>query len=109
MIFVATDPRGYEVRLINECWYNHIVVEPPEMRDRVNELRQAIETPDYIYESKHRHSSHLYFLEVGHSPSGVEYVLGVVTIRQRTRKGYVQTAFLVDDLSKGGKLLWKKP
>ncbi len=109
MIFVATDPRGYEVRLTNECWYNHIVVEHPEMRDRVNGLRQAIETPDYIYESKHRPSSHLYFLEVGHSSFGAASVLEVVTIRQRTRKGYVQTAFLVDDLSKEGKLLWKKP
>lgn len=108
MVFVATDPRGYEVRLTNECWYNHIVVEHPEMIGRVDDVRQAIEAPDYIFESKYRHSSHFYFLEVGRSPSGTEYVLGVVTIRQRKRKGYVQTAFIVDSFSKGGKLLWKK-
>jgi hypothetical protein len=109
MIFVATDPRGYEVQLTDECWYNHIVVEHPEMIGRMDDVRRAIEMPDYIYESKHKPSSHLYFLEVGRSSFGTEYVLGVAAIRQRTSKGYVQTAFLVDGLSKGGKLLWKKP
>ena len=109
MVFVATDPRGYEIRLTRECWHDHIVVEHPEMRGRVDDVRLAIEAPDYIYESKHRRSSHLYFLGAGSSLSGAEYVLVVVAVRQRLRKGYIQTAFLVDGLSKGGKLLWKKP
>jgi hypothetical protein len=109
MIFIAKDPRGYEVRLTDECWYNHILMEHAEMKGRIDDVRRAIETPDYIYQSKYKRSSHLYFLEAGRSPSGVAYVLVVVAVRQRAKRGYVQTAFLVEGLSKGGKLLWKKP
>lgn len=111
IIFLASDPRGYEVILTNECWYNHILVEHPEVRGQLDDVKRAIQTPDYIYESKRRRSSHLYFLKVGRRPSRSEseYVLVVAAVRQRTRRGYVQTAFLVDGLSKGGKLLWKKP
>ena len=78
------------------------------MVDCVADIKQAIETPDYIYESKYRLSSHLYFLNVLDEDSETEYILVVVSIRQKSKKGYVQTAFLVDGVSKGGKLLWKK-
>lgn len=108
MIFVANDPRGYEVHLTNDCWDNHILVQHPIMKGRLSEVKNAIIKPDFIYQSKYKTSSHLYFSKAS-SPSGIEYVLVVVTVRQRTRKGYVQTAFIVDSLSKGGKLLWKKP
>lgn len=108
MIFAVRDPRGYEIRLTDECWYNHILIEHPEMKGREHDVKRAIKKPNYIYESKRRRSTHLYFSEVGRSLAGKEYVLVVVAIRHRAKKGYIQTAFLVEGLSKGGKLLWKR-
>jgi hypothetical protein len=108
MIFVAIDPRGYEIHLTNNCWHNHILVQHPIMKGRLSNVKNAIVKPDFIYQSKYKASSHLYFSKTSIA-HGVEYALVVVTIRQRTRKGYIQTAFIVDSLSKGGKLLWKKP
>ncbi len=109
MIFKTIDPRGFEVGLTNKCWYNHIQIEHPEMRDRLDDIKRAIELPDYIYQSKYRLSSHLYFLEIEHDAIESKYSLAVVDIRKQKKKGYVQTAFIVEGLSKGGKLLWKKP
>jgi len=109
MIFVVTDPRGYEIRLTNRCWYNHILIEHPEMKNHLYNVKRAIELPDYIYQSKYRSSSHLYFLEVEHNTLESKYSLVVVDIRQQKNKGYIQTAFLVDGLSKRGNLLWKNP
>ena len=108
MMFVVNDPRRYQIQLTKTCWYHHILVEHPEMKKRLEDIRQALETPDCIYQSKYKSSSQLYFLKKRRGSFGVEYVLVVVTIRQRTKKGYVQTSFIVDSLSKGGKLLWKK-
>ncbi len=107
-MFVVNDPRRYQIQLTKTCWYHHILVEHPEMKKRLEDIRQALETPDCIYQSKYKSSSQLYFLKKRRGSFGVEYVLVVVTIRQRTKKGYVQTSFIVDSLSKGGKLLWKK-
>lgn len=75
MVFGAKDPRGYEIQLTEACWYNHILIEHPEMKGRVGEVRRAIETPDYIYQSKRRRSSHLYFREVSRGLSGVNTFL----------------------------------
>ena len=85
-----------------ECWYNHILIKHPEIKEREVELRRAIEAPDYFYRNKRRHSSRLYFLEISSSLKRVEYMLVVVAVRQRARKGYIQTAFIVKSLSKGG-------
>lgn len=109
MIFITTDPRGLEVGLTNKCWYDHILIEHPEMRSRLDDVKRAIELPDYIYQSKYRSSSHLYFLEIEHDQLELKYSLVVVDIRSQKKKGYVQTAFIVEGLSKRGTLLWKKP
>jgi len=107
-MFVVTDPRQYQIRLTKACWYNHILIEHPEMKGRLDDVKRAIKIPDYIYQSKYKPSSHLYYYKIGRGLSKKEYVLVVITIRHRTSKGYVQTAFLVDSLSKGGNLIWKK-
>ena len=49
MIFITTDPRGFEVGLTNKCWYDHILIEHPEMRTRLDDVKRAIELPDHIY------------------------------------------------------------
>jgi len=108
LIFVATDPRNYEVKMTDECWYNHILIEHPEMNGRLSDVKYTIESPDFIYESKYKSSSHLYFLKELDEHSEIKYILVVVDINSKNLKGYIQTSFIVDSLSKGGKLLWKK-
>jgi len=83
---VVNDPRRYQIQLTKTCWYHHILVEHPEMKERLDDIRRAIETPDCIYQSKYKSSSHLYFLKKGRGSFGAEYVLVVVTIRQRAKK-----------------------
>lgn len=83
MIFIATDPRKYEIKMTDECWYDHILVEHPEMNGRLNDVKYAIESPDFIYESKYKSSSHLYFLKELDERSETEYILVVVAINSK--------------------------
>lgn len=108
-MFTVTDPRGYDVTLTNSCWYGHILIQHPEMSGREGDVQQAVEAPDYIYEGKSKRTSHLYFREIGTTTAGTLFVLVVVDIRAHGKRGFVQTAFLAEGLSKGGKLLWQKP
>ena len=107
-MFTVTDPRGYSVTLTDPCWNGHIIVHHPIMVGREGEVRQTIETPDYIYESKIKHTSHLYFRESAATPTGMLYLMVVVDMRARTKRGFVETAFLVEGLAKGGTLLWQR-
>jgi hypothetical protein len=107
-MFTVTDPRGYIITLTDLCWKGHIAVQHPEMVGREDEVQQTIETPDYIYESRVKHTGHLYFREIGIGPGGTLYLMVVVDIRERAKRGFVQTAFIVEGLSKGSVLLWQR-
>lgn len=48
-LFTVTDPQGQVVRLTERCFTEHLLVEHPDMDD-VDEIAQAIKTPDYITE-----------------------------------------------------------
>jgi hypothetical protein len=76
------------------------------MTNKQDEVRRCVEEPDFIYESKRKLSSHLHFLRS--DGDHVRYVLVVVDVQPKFNRGYVQTAFLVDSLSKGGRLIWEK-
>lgn len=107
-MLTVTDPRGYVVTLTDECWRDHILVQHPVMTRRKGEVRRTLEAPDYIYESKVKRTSHLYFREIGTTPIGTLYMMVVVDMQGRAKRGFVQTAFIVEGLSKGGKLLWRR-
>jgi hypothetical protein len=102
-VFTVIDPRGYSITLTDQCWYGHILNQHPEMNGREDDVRQTVETPDSIYESKSKRNSHLYF-----RATGTTFVLVVVDVRPRGKRGFAQTALLVEGLSKGGSLLWQK-
>jgi len=107
-VFTVTDPRGYVVTLTDPCWRDHILAQHPIMAGRKDEVQRTLEAPDYIYTSKMKRTSHLYFQEIGTTPTGTLYVMVVVEMRRRAKRGFVQTAFLVEGLSKGGALLWQR-
>lgn len=91
-----------------ECWQNHICVVHTEMRSRLNEVRLTLTDPDYIYTSKTSHEAHLYFRRYVDPKLKCQYILVVVHRRAGSRKGYVQSAYPVKSLSKGGTLEWTK-
>ena len=107
-MFTVIDPRGYTVMLTDQCWSGHITVHHPVMVGREGEVRQTVETPDYIYKSKVKHTSHLYFRAIAVAPTGMLYMMVVVDMRTRSKRGFVETAFIVEGLSKGGALLWQR-
>ena len=86
-MFSVTDPRGYTVTLTERCWNGHIAVHHPVMGGREDEVRETIERPDCIYESRMKTSSHLYFREVAVTPTGPLYLLVVADMRTRAMRG----------------------
>ncbi|OIN97091.1 hypothetical protein AUJ66_04440 [Candidatus Desantisbacteria bacterium CG1_02_38_46] len=105
-MFKVKDPRGITVSLSRVCWNNHIIPEHPIMKHFHKEIKQTLEDPDCIFQSKISKTSHLYFRGHTHFKYGHFYLLVVVEIK--VHHGYVKTSFPVYNLSKGGELLWKK-
>jgi hypothetical protein len=103
-MFSVTDPRGETVSLTSVCWHAHVLVWHPVMAGHLDKIQETVETPDAIYESKRNRRSNLYFKAYTGLPAGNQYVMVVVD----SQRGYVQSSFMVQDLSKGGRLLWKK-
>jgi hypothetical protein len=46
-LFIVRDPRGHEVRLTENCYRLHILLEHPELVD-VNHIADTITSPDVI-------------------------------------------------------------
>lgn len=79
------------------------------MAELADELKETIRNPDWIYQSKIHHRSRLYFKDMHRPPYGRFYLMVVVEMKPTGQRGYVKTSFPVYNLSKGGKLLWRKP
>lgn len=107
-MFKVIDPQGNTVTLTKECWEEHICVVHTEMRTLLSEIRRTITDPDYIYQSKSSDKSHLYFREYRDPRLKCQYILVAVYRKHGSRRGYVQSAYPVKSLSKGGVLEWKK-
>jgi hypothetical protein len=103
-MFTVTDPQGNEVSLTSVCWHAHIQVWHPVMAGHLDKIEETVSNPDFIYESKRNRRSRLYFKAYDGLSANNQYVMVVVD----SKRGYVQSSFLVQDLSKGGKLIWKK-
>jgi len=74
------------------------------MAGQLDKVEQTLTAPDAIYESQRNPASNLYFKAYRGLPAGNRYVMVVA----ETERGYVQSSFPVQDLSKGGRLLWKR-
>jgi hypothetical protein len=107
-MFKVTDPQGNFIVLTRECWERHICVVHTEMRTLLSKVRQTLITPDYIYTSKSNPNSHLYFREYHDPRLNCRYILVAVYREADSTKGYMQSAYPVKSLSKGGTLEWKK-
>ena len=108
-MFRITDPQGNSITLTADCWENHICIVHTEMRSRLAEIRETITAPDFIHTSKSSDQTHLYFREYVDPILKCQYILVAVQRRANQKRGFVQSAYPVKGLSKGGELEWKKP
>lgn len=76
------------------------------MKDFKRELATAIKDPDFIYESDSDEFSELYFKKFNTKNYGEIYMMTVVDKSGKNR--FVKTGFMVYNLNKGKKLLWRK-
>jgi hypothetical protein len=60
LIFKTTDPRGYTVVMTKEQYEGHILAGHKEMSNH-DDIRQCIERPDYIFQSRDFSSREVYF------------------------------------------------
>jgi hypothetical protein len=79
------------------------------MRHLLTEIKKTIINPDYIYQSKSSNKTYLYFRAYYNPELNCNYILVAVYRKPNLRKGYVQSAYPVKTLSKGGELKWQKP
>ncbi|MEK7275496.1 MAG: hypothetical protein AAB296_08405 [Candidatus Desantisbacteria bacterium] len=107
-MFKVQDPQGNDITLTQECWNDHICINHTEMSQLLTEIKNTIVNPDYIYQSKSSSNAHLYFKKY-HSPVlNCNYLLVAVYRKYNLPKGYIQSAYPVKTLSKGGALEWQK-
>jgi hypothetical protein len=107
-VFRVTDPQGIRITLTDECWYDHICVVHTEMRSLLDQVRLALADPDHIYTSKSSARSRLYFRQYVDPRLKCAFVLAVVHCKAGATRGYVQSAYPVKSLSRGGRLEWKR-
>ncbi|MDI6735263.1 MAG: hypothetical protein QME42_03555 [bacterium] len=107
-MFKIQDPQGNIITLTQECWNDHICINHTEMRHLLTEIKNTIVNPDYIYQSKSSNKTHLYFKEYRNPGLNCNYLLVVIYRRPNLRKEYVQSAYPVKTLSKGGELEWQR-
>lgn len=107
-MFSVIDPHGHRITLTPECWMNHICVVHTEMRSLLEQVRLTVTDPDHIYTSKTSHESFLYFRKYVDPKIKCQYIPVAVHHRPQSRSGYVQSAYPVKSLSKGGTLEWTR-
>lgn len=107
-VWTAKDPLRNKIRLTENCWKQHILIEHPIMRGFLREIRATVQRPDWIFQSRVSRSTLLYFKEYRRKPVGRFLLMVAAGVRRTRLRGFVKTAFLVYNLSKGGNLLWER-
>ncbi len=98
-LFTVKDPLGQEVRLTENCYQLHILLEHPELSD-VNQIAGAIESPDLIAQDAVELQRLVYYRTYQAQPQ--RWVKVVV------EQGEVVTAYRVRRLKKGEKIRWQR-
>jgi hypothetical protein len=104
VLWVATSKFGKRVRLTEKIWSGKILQEHPEFSletGYLNELRKAIEEPEYIVEGWQDELLALRWCKL--APKSPKYLC--VVYREYDNEGFVITAFFI---SRYGKLLRRK-
>ncbi len=109
ILWIATSKTGKSIRLTSKVWREKILLEHPEfsaLPEYADELRKAIEDPEYIVEGWQGENLALRWCEK--APNNPKYLC--VVYREYEIDGFVITTFFI---SRYGKLLrrnvkWRK-
>lgn len=94
-IFIATSRDGKEIRLTEKQW-KHISIRHPEMARNINEIKQAIEGPEFIsWQSENVQKFYIYL------KSEEKYIM--VAVRILNGDGFVITAYKTKKIQYGKK------
>jgi hypothetical protein len=99
-LFTAIDPQGRRVRLTEDSYHFHILVEHPDLSD-VNEIAQTIRRPDYIAQDALDYLRLVYYRTYQRQPQ--RWMIKVVV-----EDGEVVTAYRVMRLKQGESILWQQ-
>ena len=109
VLWTVSSKSDKSIRLTSKVWHEKIILEHPEfsiLPEYLDELRKAIEDPEYIVEGWYDENLALRWCEK--APKNPTYLC--VVYREYDKEGFVITAFFI---SKYGKLLrrnvkWRK-
>lgn len=98
--FVTADPLGYEVRLTETCYAEHILVEHPDMNDD-QEIEEAIRYAETITVDVIDERRRIYYRTYRRSPQ--RWLIKVVVSGDE-----VLTAYRVSRIKPGERILWQR-
>ena len=98
-LFTVKDPLGQEVRLTENCYKFHILLEHPDLSD-VNQIAEAIESPDFIAQDAVDPQRLIYYRTYQAQPQR--------WIKVAVEQGKVVTAYRVRRLKKGETIRWQR-
>ena len=109
-ILIARSKFGRRIRLAKATWLDKILIDHPEFgakEEYVNEVKRAVENPDYIVSGWFGEYLALRFCET--SPKSPKHLC--VVYRELNEEGFIITAFFISKpyklLRRG--VLWRKP
>ena len=104
----AQDPHGLTVYLHKKAW-GHIATDHPEMKDRLEDILQAVKTPTIIETDPTDAASRRYYWlkPVSFGKYSKLYVMVIVRVDKESVIGSIRTAHLIQK-PKGGTVLWAK-
>jgi len=109
ILWNVTSKAGKLIRLTDKVWHEKILLEHPEfstLPEYINELRKAIEGPEYIVEGWKGENLALRWCEK--APASPKYLC--VVYREYANEGFIITAFFISRYGKllRRKILWQK-
>jgi hypothetical protein len=99
-LFTTLDPGGRAVRMTEDCYQFHILVEHPDLSD-VDEIAQTVRKADYITQDALDPERFVYYRTYRRQPQ--HWMIKVVV-----EASEVVTAYRVTRLKRGETILWRR-
>ena len=106
ILFQAVDIFGNLVELTEERWETHILTGHYEVEPYIEQIKETIESPDCIFESRYEYDTKLFYKR-GITQGKYKNLYMKVVVSYSETPAFIITAFFTLQLT-GGKLLWIK-
>lgn len=100
ILFVQSDPRGYEISLTSEQYFGHIIQESGHTEVPIQDIQEAVKNPIAIYQSGYKPSRDVYFAKTS-SVYPKLYVRVTAEINESDKTGDIVTTFLNRKIEQG--------